>query len=90
MQKNRREHERGEADGDVDEEDPLPAKTVDDRATDQPRCRRADAAERAPDPECLVALGALLESGGDDRKGGRGHDRCADSLEGTGSDQSRV
>src|SRR5262249_43828555 len=88
-----REGERGQADGDVDEEDPLPAEAVDDRAADQPGGRRADAAERAPNPECLVALGSLLEGGGDDRDRGRGHDRGPDPLEGAppisaGSDQA--
>src|SRR5215831_10112922 len=56
-----RERERGHADGDVDEEDPRPAEAVDDRTSDQPGGGRADAAERAPDPKRLVALGPLLE-----------------------------
>src|SRR4029450_5337870 len=56
-------------------------------SADQPSGRGADAAERAPDPQRLVALGALLEGGGDDRERGRGHDRRPDPLEGACSDQ---
>ena len=51
------------------------------------RGRRADPAERAPDPERLVALGALLEGRHDDRERGRGHDRRADALERARADQ---
>src|SRR5262249_57388240 len=85
-QQDGREGERGQADGDVDEEDPLPAEPVDDRTPDQPGGRRADAAERAPDSERFVALGALLEGGGDDRERGRGQDRGPDPLAGARSD----
>src|SRR5262249_29523747 len=67
-QKEGREGEGDKADGDVDEEDPLPAEAVDDRTPDQPGRRRPDPAQRAPDPERLVALGALLEGGRDDRE----------------------
>src|SRR4029450_8468085 len=61
-----RQRERGQAEGDVDEEDPLPAGAVDERAADQPGGGGADAADRAPDPERLVPLGALGKGGGDD------------------------
>src|SRR5262249_56572682 len=85
-----REGGRGEAAGDVDEEDPPPAEALDDRAADQPGGGRPDPAERAPDPERLVALGPLLEGGGDDRERRRGHDRGPDPLEGTRPDQRLV
>src|SRR5262249_49978874 len=77
-------------DGDVDEEDPLPAEPVDDRTADQPSGGCADAAERAPDPERLVPLGSLLEGGGDDRERTRGHDRGPDPLEGTRPNQRLI
>ena len=66
-----------------------PAGAVDERAADQPRRGRADAAERAPDPERLVALGAIGEGRGDDREGGRGHDRGADALDHASRKQRR-
>jgi hypothetical protein len=86
----RREREGGHADGDVDEEDPLPAEAVDNRAADQPSRGRPDPAQSPPDPERLVALGPLLEGGRDDRECARGHDRRPDALEGTRADQRVV
>jgi hypothetical protein len=83
----RRQCERGQADGDVNEEDPLPARAVDDRACDQVARGGAEGAVHAPDRERLVALGPL-EGGRDDREGGGGHDRCPDALERSGPDQS--
>ncbi len=88
-QEHGRQRERGQAEGDVDEEDPFPAGAVDERAADQPRRGGADAAEPAPDPERLVALGALGEGRGDDRQRGRGHDRGADALDHAGRKQRR-
>ena len=58
------EREREQADWQVDEEDPLPARPVDERAADQPGGRRADPSERAPDAERLVPLGPLREERG--------------------------
>src|SRR5262249_35337143 len=81
--------ERGRGGGNVDEEDPPPAGAVDERAADQPRRGGADAAEPAPDPERLVPLGALGEGGGDDRQGGRRHDRGAGALGRAGRQQRR-
>jgi hypothetical protein len=43
-----------------------------------------------PDPEGLVAFGALLECGGNDRERARGHDRRPDPLEGASPDQRLV
>jgi hypothetical protein len=84
-----RECERGQAEGDVDEEDPFPAGAVDERAADQPSCGGADAAERAPDPERLVSLRAVGERRRDDREGGRGHDRGAGALDHAGRKERR-
>src|SRR5262249_21893887 len=78
------ERKGGEAEGDVDEEDPLPAGAVDEWAADQPGRGGADGAEPAPDPKRLVPLGALLERGCDDRERSRGHDRGAGALDDTG------
>src|SRR5918997_842682 len=78
--------ERDQPHRDVDEEDPLPAGPVDERAGDQVPRGGAEGAEHAPDRERLVALGAL-ERGRDDREGGGGHDRRPDALHGTGPDQ---
>ncbi len=47
------------ADGDVDEEDPLPAERVREDAPEQHACGRAEAADGAPDAECDVALTAF-------------------------------
>ena len=74
-------------DGHVDEEDPLPAEAVGDRAADQPRRGPADGAGRAPDPERLVALGALREGRHHDRQRGRGHDRRRHALHGARGEQ---
>src|SRR4029450_1678798 len=68
------ERERCQADRDVDEEDPLPAGAVDERAADEPGGGGADPSERAPYPERLVALSPLLEGRGDDRERTRRHD----------------
>ena len=43
----------------------------------------------APDPERLVPLGALREGRGDDRQGGRGHDRGAGALDHAGREERR-
>jgi hypothetical protein len=84
-----RQRERGQAEGEVDEEDPRPAGAVDQGAAEQPGRGGADAAERAPDPERLGPLGAVEEGRGDDREGGRGHDRGADALDHAGGKQRR-
>ena len=89
-EQNGAERDCEKTDRDVDEEDPLPAKAVDEGTPDQPGGRRPEAAERSPDSERLVALGALGEQGRDDRERGRGHDRGTDPLEGAGADQRLV
>jgi hypothetical protein len=80
-----REHER--ADGDVDEEDPLPAGVSREDPAEEHAGGGAAAAHCSPDPERLVPLGSLLESGGDDREGGRRHDRRAEPLHGARRDE---
>ena len=47
------------------------------------------AADRAPDPERLVPVDALLEQGGDERERRRRHQRGAEALREPGSDQRR-
>src|ERR671932_413442 len=69
------------ADGDVDEEDPLPAERVGEHAAEQDAGRRAEAADRAPDAERDVALAALGERRGEDRQRGGRDDRGAEALE---------
>ena len=88
-QQPRAQRDHGERDRHVDEEDPLPAEPVGDRAADQPRGGGADAADRGPDAERLVALGALLERGRQDRQRGRRHDRRRHALHDAGGDQRR-
>ena len=75
------------ADRHVDEEDPLPAEVLGQHAAGEHADRGARAADRAPDPERLVALGALLERRHDDRERGRRDDRRAEALNGARADQ---
>src|ERR687895_2563815 len=81
------ERERSEADGNVDEEDPLPAGAVDERAAYQVPGGGPEGAVHAPDRQRLVALGPVPEGGRDDRERGGRHDRRPDALERTGADQ---
>ncbi len=57
----RREDQRGDADGDVDEEDPLPREEVDEDAAEEDAEGGADAADGAPGAQGDVALAAFLE-----------------------------
>ena len=61
----------GHADGDVDEEDPLPAESVREDAAEQNARGCAEAADRAPDAECDVPLAAFGERRREDRQGRR-------------------
>ena len=67
-----RQHEADEADGHVDEEDPLPAGPVDEQATHQRADERGDARRGAPERHGLPAL-AGREGAGDDGHRLRGH-----------------
>jgi hypothetical protein len=62
---------------------------VDERAVDQPCGGGADTAKCAPDPQRLVPLRALSKGRGDDRQGGRSHDRRSGALEHAGRQQPR-
>ena len=76
----RRQRERGGPDRDVQVEDVLPAGVAGEKpAGDQPD-GRAGGAEAAPDPERLVALGALVEHVHHDRERGGEHERRAEPL----------
>ena len=67
--------------GHVDEEDPLPAElSVSGPPISQPAVAPIPA-QRAPDAQRLVALGARLEGRDDDRQRGRRQDRGADALD---------
>ena len=78
-----REHDGGDADRDVDEEDPLPA----DAGRDDPADDRPDgdggAGDGPEDPEGDPAV-AALEGLGDQRERGGEHHRPADPLHGAG------
>src|SRR5205085_12000596 len=76
-----REHERAGSDRDVDEEDPLPAEVLRQHAAREDADCGAGAADRAPDPERLVSLGALIERRRDDRERGRRDDRGPEALD---------
>lgn len=82
--------QRGRCDRDVEVEDVLPPGGAGEKAAgDQPNGRAA-CAKSAPDPERVVALGALSEHVHHDRQGGGQHDRGAQALNGSRCDQKRV
>ena len=80
------EHDRDDADGDVEPEDPVPRDAVDDRAADQRAGRDGDAGDAGPDAERHAAL-AFGERRGQQRQRQRRDDRAADALDGAGRDQ---
>jgi hypothetical protein len=67
----RHEKERAHTDGDVDEEDPLPAHVLGEHAAEKHADGGSRAGDGAEDAERLVALRALLEGDGGDREDGR-------------------
>jgi len=81
------EEERQHADRHVDEEDPLPARELGENTAEEHADRRARAGDAAQDPECGVALLALLERHGDDREHGGREDRPGRALERAERDQ---
>ncbi len=83
----RRQHQGDQGDRDVDPEHPLPAEPVGEDAAEQHTGGSAGAGHGTPDPERLVALGAVAEDRGDDRERGGGDDRGAEALGGAGGDQ---
>ena len=76
-----RQQPGGDADGHVDEEDPLPREQLGQHAAQQQAERGAARGDRAPDAERLRAVGALLEGGRDDRQRGGGDQRGAEALQ---------
>ena len=74
------ERQRGGPDRDVQIEDVLPPGVAGEKPAGDHADGRAAGTEPAPDPERLVALGALVEHVHHDRQGGGQHDRRAKSL----------
>ena len=85
-----REQRRGDADRDVDEEDPLPAEQVGQHAAEQQAERAAARRDRAPDAERLRPVLALRERRRDDRQRGGGDERAAESLQPARRDEPGV
>ena len=84
------ERQRGGPDRDVQIEDVLPPGVAGEKpAGDHPNGRAAGT-EPAPDPERLVALGALGEHVHHDRQGGGQHDRRAEPLNGPRCDERHL
>jgi hypothetical protein len=79
----RQEH----ADGDVDEEDRLPADELRQSAAEQHADRRAGTADCAPDAECVGACTAAGEARHDDRQRGGRQERCAEALKAARGEQ---
>jgi MFS family permease len=86
-QHERGDQDRGDADRDVDEEDPGPAEVRGEHAAEEDARGRAAARGGAVDPEREVALPALGEGGHQERERGRRHQRAAEALEGAEGDQ---
>ena len=81
------EHERGDADGDVDEEDPWPGEELREHPAENQADGGAADRDRCPDSQRPRAFLALGERRGDDRKCGR-RDQCgAETLERTRTDE---
>jgi hypothetical protein len=87
LEQDRREDERRDADGDVDEEDPFPAESVREDAAEQNACGCTKPADGAPDTERDVALPALGERRREDRQRRGRDDRGPEPLEGACGDQ---
>ena len=82
-----REHERGDADRDVDEEDPWPGEVLRQHAAENQADGGAADRDRCPDAQRPRALLALGERRGDDRKCGRRDQRRAETLQRTRTDE---
>ena len=77
----------GDADRDVDEEDPRPAQVARQQAAEQHADGGAATRGCAVDAEREVALAALGEGGDEERERGRREQRSAEALEGAERDQ---
>ncbi len=84
------QRDRGEGDGNVDEEDPLPAEEVREDTAEQNARGGAEATDGPPDSERDVALAALAEGRRQNRESGRGDDRGPEALKRPGGDQRRL
>src|SRR5262245_13171382 len=84
------EHDRGRANWDVDEEDPRPAEIGGEHSAEQDADRRSAARRRRVNPEREVAVATLGERGHEQREGGRGEKRAAESLRSPEDDQGRL
>ncbi len=84
------ERQRGGPDRDVQIEDVLPPGVAGEKPAGDHTDGRAAGTEAAPDPERLVALGALFEHVHHDRQGGGQHDRRAEPLNGPRCDQRHL
>ena len=83
----RREHEHGDADRHVDEEDPRPTERARERAAEEHAGRCAAAGDRAPDAEREVPLLSFLERGRQDRERRRREQGSTEPLGGAERDQ---
>jgi len=90
VEQDRRENDREHPDGDVDEEDPLPAQRVGEDPAHENSRGGAEAAHCAPDTERDIPLATFVERGGEDRECCRSDDRRAEPLEGTRRDERRL
>ena len=86
-QRSRGQRRGDQSDRDVDEQHPAPAQPTGEDAAEKHAGGAAGAGDRAPDTQRAVTLRAVGERRGDDRQGGRRHDRCAQPLDGAGGDQ---
>ena len=85
-----RDRDGGDADRDVDQEDPPPRQAGRQRPADDRTDRDRQAGDRAPDAERGAAL-AALERAAEQRQRGGEHRRAADPLRAAGQvEQQRV
>jgi hypothetical protein len=78
--------DRQDADGNVDEEDPVPADVLCDETADQRSDRQGQRGDARPDADRHPAL-PRREGGGDDRERGGVHEGRADALDDPRADQ---
>ncbi len=86
-EQHRRQRDRRDGHGHVDEEDPRPAQVRGEHAAEQDAHRGAAPGGRAVDAEREVALAALGEGRHQQRERGRGEQRAAEALEAAEGDQ---
>ena len=86
LQHRRGDHQRGQADGQVDVEDPAPAGPVGQPAAQQ-RAGHAGDAEHGPEVALVAAALAGRDDVADDAEGDREQAAAADALEGAEGDQ---